>query len=51
MSGEELRRYREQRGMNQQELVSWLNDHLGRRYDRAKISRWTPSASSQALAK
>lgn len=40
MSGEELRRYREQRGMNQQELVSWLNDHLGRRYDRAKISRW-----------
>lgn len=40
MSGEELRRYREQRGMNQQELVSWLNERLHRRYDRAKISRW-----------
>ncbi|MBK1840626.1 AAA family ATPase [Azospirillum sp. YIM B02556] len=44
MSGEELRRYREDRGMNQQELVSWLNERLGRRYDRAKISRWETGA-------
>lgn len=44
MSGEELRSYREQRGMNQQELVSWLNERLNRRYDRAKISRWETGA-------
>ncbi|WP_448191595.1 AAA family ATPase [Azospirillum sp. sgz301742] len=44
MSGEELRSYREQRGMNQQELVSWLNQRLNRRYDRAKISRWETGA-------
>ncbi len=44
MSGEELRSYREQRGMNQQELVTWLNEQLGRRYDRAKISRWETGA-------
>ncbi|WP_114856660.1 MULTISPECIES: AAA family ATPase [Azospirillum] len=44
MSGEELRRYREQRGMNQQALVGWLNERLNRRYDRAKISRWETGA-------
>ena len=44
MSGDELRSYREQRGMNQQELVSWLNERLKRRYDRAKISRWETGA-------
>ncbi|HYH37559.1 MAG TPA: AAA family ATPase [Azospirillum sp.] len=44
MSGEELRSYREQRSMNQQELVSWLNERLNRRYDRAKISRWETGA-------
>jgi len=44
MTGEELRRYREQRGMNQQELVTWLNERLNRRYDRAKISRWETGA-------
>lgn len=44
MNGDELRSYREQRGMNQQELVSWLNDRLTRRYDRAKISRWETGA-------
>jgi chromosome partitioning protein len=44
MTGEELRRYRDQRGMNQQELVTWLNEKLGRRYDRAKISRWETGA-------
>ncbi|MGQ9370214.1 AAA family ATPase [Azospirillum sp. ST 5-10] len=44
MTGEELRSYREQRGMNQQALVSWLNERLSRRYDRAKISRWETGA-------
>jgi chromosome partitioning protein len=44
MTGEELRRYREQRGMNQQELVTWLNERLNRRYDRAKVSRWESGA-------
>jgi len=44
MSGEELRSYREQRGMNQQALVSWLNERLNRRYDRAKVSRWETGA-------
>ncbi len=44
MTGEELRSYREQRGMNQQELVIWLNEHFNRRYDRAKISRWETGA-------
>ncbi|MEI6559457.1 MAG: AAA family ATPase [Rhodospirillaceae bacterium] len=44
MSGEELRSYREQRGLNQQELVTELNTRLDRRYDRAKISRWETGA-------
>ncbi len=44
MTGEELRSYREQRGMNQQALVGWLNERLNRRYDRAKISRWETGA-------
>jgi chromosome partitioning protein len=44
MTGEKLRSYREQRGLNQQELVLQLNDRLGRRYDRAKVSRWETGA-------
>jgi len=40
MTGEELQAIREARGATQQEFAAWLNQQLGRRYDRARISRW-----------
>ncbi|HYG87156.1 MAG TPA: AAA family ATPase [Azospirillum sp.] len=40
MTGEELQAIREARGATQQEFAAWLNEQLGRRYDRARISRW-----------
>lgn len=44
LSGDELRAFRESRRFGQQELAGWLNDKLGRKYDRAKISRWETGA-------
>jgi len=44
MTGEELRQFREARGMAQQELAELLNTALSRRYDRNRISRWENSA-------
>lgn len=44
MTGEELRAYRDACGLGQQELAQALNDKLGRRYDRNKISRWENGA-------
>ncbi len=44
MTGEELRAYRDACGMGQQELAQLLNDKLGRRYDRNKVSRWENGA-------
>jgi chromosome partitioning protein len=44
MTGEELRGLREARGLNQQELAELLNEKLGRRYDRNRISRWETGA-------
>jgi chromosome partitioning protein len=38
--GEDIREFREGRGLNQPELAVWINERLGRRYDKAKISRW-----------
>ena len=55
MTGEEMRRLREERGLGQNEFADWLNHHLGRRYDRSKVSRWEtgaekiPSAIALAL--
>lgn len=40
MDGGELRAAREARGQGQAEFAQWLNERLGRRYDRARISRW-----------
>jgi|tagenome__1003787_1003787.scaffolds.fasta_scaffold20922568_1 chromosome partitioning protein len=44
MVGEEMKTARERRGWAQQDLASWLNEQLGRRYDRQKISRWESGA-------
>jgi chromosome partitioning protein len=44
LSGDELRAFREGRQFGQQELAAWLNDKLGRKYDRTKISRWETGA-------
>jgi chromosome partitioning protein len=44
MTGEELRAYRDACGLGQQELAQTLNEKLGRRYDRNKISRWENGA-------
>lgn len=40
MAGEDLRRLRERRRLDQQGLAELLNDQLGRSYDRSRISRW-----------
>ncbi len=40
MTGEELRALRERQRMTQPEFAGWLNELLGRRYDKQKISRW-----------
>lgn len=40
MRGEELKSQRESQGQNQPQFAAWLNEQLGRRYDKAKISRW-----------
>jgi len=44
LSGDDLRRFRESRQFGQQELAVWLNEKLGRKYDRTKISRWETGA-------
>ena len=44
MTGAELQEIREARGVTQQEFASWLNDKLGRKYDRARMSRWESGA-------
>jgi chromosome partitioning protein len=44
MTGEELQGIREARGVTQQEFAAWLNEQLGRKYDRARISRWESGA-------
>lgn len=40
MSGEDLRRVRDQRRLDQQGLAVLLNEQLGRSYDRSRVSRW-----------
>lgn len=44
MQGAELRALREGRGAAQQEFAEWLNLQLGRKYDRARISKWESGA-------
>ncbi|WP_142846724.1 AAA family ATPase [Telmatospirillum sp. J64-1] len=44
MNGAELRQIREARGFDQQEFAEMLNDALGRKYDKPKISRWENGA-------
>lgn len=40
MKGADLRALREARGQNQVDLAHWLNDQMGRRYDKQRISKW-----------
>ena len=40
MTGENLRALRERLRMTQLEFATWLNELMGRRYDKQKISRW-----------
>ena len=44
MKGEELRSYREAKGLSQSEFAVWLNERLQRRYDKQKVSRWENDA-------
>lgn len=44
MTGGDLQAIRESRGATQQEFAAWLNEQLGRKYDRARISRWESGA-------
>lgn len=49
MNGDGLRRLRERLGKSQPDMAVWLNELLGRRYDRQKISRW--ESGREALPK
>lgn len=40
MDAEALKALRARRGLTQEELAALLNQSLGRRYDKAKVSRW-----------
>ncbi|HYE48515.1 MAG TPA: AAA family ATPase [Azospirillaceae bacterium] len=40
MSGEALKAYRKRREMTQEGCAAFLNERLGRSYDKARISRW-----------
>ncbi|HLN24981.1 MAG TPA: AAA family ATPase [Patescibacteria group bacterium] len=44
LSGADLRQIRESRNQDQQQFADHLNDKLGRRYDKPKISRWENGA-------
>jgi len=54
MKGEQMRRLREEmalspatttgKGLDQSQFAEWLNGQLGRRYDKAKVSRWENGA-------
>lgn len=44
VTGVELKAIREARGAGQQEFADWLNGHLARKYDRARISKWESGA-------
>ncbi|WP_431857788.1 AAA family ATPase [Azospirillum sp.] len=40
MQADDLKSFRERRGLSQADFAAWLNDRLGRKYDRQRISRW-----------
>jgi chromosome partitioning protein len=44
MDGAELAEFRCSRNMDQPQLAAMLNEKLGRRYDRNRISRWENGA-------
>src|SRR4051812_50056990 len=44
MRGDDLRVFREERNLNQGDFAAWLNERLGRRYDKQKVSRWETGA-------
>ncbi len=44
MRGEDMRGYREGRGLSQPDFALFLNDSLGRRYGRQQVSRWENGA-------
>lgn len=40
MRGEDVKDCRERKGASQAEFATWLNERLGRRYDKQRVSRW-----------
>ncbi len=40
MNGTELQALREAKGLGQAEFAQWLNEKLGRRYDKSRVYRW-----------
>jgi cellulose biosynthesis protein BcsQ len=44
MNGERIKALRESKGLSQSEFALWLNERLGRSYDRQKISKWEVGA-------
>ena len=44
MEGDDLRLLRERKGKTQGEFAAMLNNRLGRKYDRARVSRWETGA-------
>lgn len=44
MQGDEVRNKRETMGLSQPAFAAWLNERLGRSYDRSRVSRWESGA-------
>ncbi|PWC35936.1 AAA family ATPase [Azospirillum sp. TSO35-2] len=50
MRGEDLRVCRERKDASQADFAAWLNDRLGRRYDKQRVSRWEVGAEKIPVA-
>lgn len=40
MTGDDLKALRERLGLSQSAMAAWLNERMGRRYDKQRISKW-----------
>ena len=50
MRGDDIKAFREARGWSQSDFATWLNDTLGRRYDKQRVSKWETNADSMPRA-
>jgi chromosome partitioning protein len=46
VSGQQLKQYREARGLDQKLFLDWLRTEVGRKYDQSRLSRWENDAET-----